>query len=166
MTKEKSLLTSMGSQSIQRIVQFQVEAGADLLKAIEEAVRREKIKSGVFVSGLGALSKGVFRNLIRFPKEYPVKDDNRLYLNLEAPLELVSLGGWVASKPDGTPEITVTFRPRRSRKIRLRPLAATSLTEPLRGLKWLLPSQCSLTERLRLSTMSTVRARTSLSNRC
>ena len=109
MTKEKSLLTSMGSQPIQRIVQFHVEVGADLLKAIEEAVTREKIKSGVFVSGLGALSKGVFRNLIHFPKEFPVKDDNRLYLNLEAPLELVSLGGWVASKPDGTPEIHCHF---------------------------------------------------------
>jgi len=57
MTKETSLLTSIGSQSIQRIVQFHVEAGADLLKAIEEAVRREQINSGVFVSGLGALSK-------------------------------------------------------------------------------------------------------------
>ena len=109
MAKETSLLSSMGSQPIQRIVQFHVEVGADLLKAIEEAVRREKIKSGVFVSGLGALSKGVFRNLIHFPKEYPVRDDNRLYLNLEAPLELVSLGGWVASKPDGTPEIHCHF---------------------------------------------------------
>jgi predicted DNA-binding protein with PD1-like motif len=109
MAKEKSLLSSMGSQSIQRIVQFHVEVGADLLKAIEEAVRREKIKSGVFVSGLGALSKGIFRNVIHFPKEYPVKDDNRLYLNVETPLELVSLGGWVASKPDGTPEIHCHF---------------------------------------------------------
>ncbi len=109
MAKQTSLLSSMGSQPIQRIVQFHVEAGADLLKAIEEAVRREKIKSGVFISGLGALSKGVFRNLIHFPKEYPVRDDNRLYLNLEAPLELVSLGGWVATKPDGTPEIHCHF---------------------------------------------------------
>lgn len=109
MTKQASLLSSIGSQPIQRIVQFHVEPGSDLLKAIEEAVTREKIKSGVFVSGLGALTRGVFRNLIRFPKEYPVKDDDRLYLKVEAPLELVSLGGWVARRRDGTPEIHCHF---------------------------------------------------------
>jgi len=109
MAKRISLLSSIGSQPIQRIVQFRVEVGSDLLKAIEEAVTKEEIKAGVFVSGLGALTRGVFRNLIRFPKEYPVKDDDRLYLTVETPLELVSLGGWVAGRSDGTPEIHCHF---------------------------------------------------------
>jgi predicted DNA-binding protein with PD1-like motif len=109
MAKQTSLLSSIGSHPIQRIVQFHVKVGSDLLKAVEEAVAKEKIKSGVFVSGLGALNKGVFRNLIRFPQEYPVEDDDRLYLTVEAPLELVSLGGWVTSNSEGTPEIHCHF---------------------------------------------------------
>ncbi|MGI6574913.1 MAG: PPC domain-containing DNA-binding protein [bacterium] len=104
-----SLLVSWGTAPVQKIVQFRVKPDSDLLTAIEEAVKKAGIKSGVIVSGLGALSKAVFRNLKEFPSFFPVVPENRLYLDIEAPLELVSLTGWIAPQEDGEPEIHAHF---------------------------------------------------------
>ena len=105
----QSHLESIGSQSIERLVQFRVKPDADLLAAIEEAIEAEGIRAGVIVSGLGALKKGVFRNLRWFPKNYPVTPQDRLYMEMEQPMELVSLMGWIAPKKDGGVEIHAHF---------------------------------------------------------
>ena len=94
---ELKFIEGIGSHNIERLVQFRVKPGADLRNAIEEAVRAEGIRAGVIVSGLGALKKAVFRNLKVFPKRYPVTPEDRLYREVTAPMELVSLGGWVAA---------------------------------------------------------------------
>lgn len=104
-----NLLESIGSQNIKRLVQFRVKPDADLLKAIKQALELEKIRSGVIVSGLGALKKAVFRNLKWFPKNYPVTPTDRLYLEVESPMELVSLMGWIAPKKSGGVEIHAHF---------------------------------------------------------
>jgi predicted DNA-binding protein with PD1-like motif len=96
-----NLLESIGSQSIERLVQFRAKPDADLLAAIEEALEIEGIRAGVIVSGLGALKKAVFRNLKWFPETYPVRPSDRLYLEVEKPMELVSLMGWIAPKKGG-----------------------------------------------------------------
>ena len=46
----------IGSAPLERIVQFRVREGADLLNAIGQAVNMQKIESGVIISGVGALS--------------------------------------------------------------------------------------------------------------
>ena len=104
-----SLLTQIGSQTVQRLVQFRARPDAPLLAAIEEAVRSEDIGAGVIVSGLGALKKAVFRNLKHFPAQFPVTPDDRLYLEVEKPMELVSLTGWIAPREDGALEIHAHF---------------------------------------------------------
>ena len=104
-----SLLSQIGSQAVQRLVQFRARSEAPLLAAIEEAVRSEGIGAGVIVSGLGALKKAVFRNLKHFPSQFPVTPDDRLYLQVEKPMELVSLTGWIAAREDGEPEIHAHF---------------------------------------------------------
>jgi len=104
-----NLLESIGSQKIERLVQFRAKPSADLLTAIEQATEREGIRAGVIVSGLGALKKAVFRNLKWFPKNYPVTPQDRLYLEVERPLELVSLVGWIAPKKSGDVEIHAHF---------------------------------------------------------
>ena len=106
---ELQLIEGIGSQNIERLLQFRVKPDADLLKAIEEAVDAEGVRAGVIVSGLGALKKALFRNLKVFPKNYPVTPKDRLYLEVEAPMELVSLGGWIAPKTDGGVEIHAHF---------------------------------------------------------
>ena len=105
----ESHLESIGSQNIERFVQFRVKPDADLLAAIEEAIEAGGIRSGVIVSGLGALKKAVFRNLRWFPKNYPVTPQDRLYLEMEKPMELVSLMGWIAPKKGGGVEIHAHF---------------------------------------------------------
>lgn len=99
----------IATSPIQRILQFRICPGSDLLQAIGEALRTEGVRAGVFASGLGALRKAVFRNLKVFPETYPVSPEDRLYLEITAPMELVSLTGWVAPRSDGGTEIHAHF---------------------------------------------------------
>ena len=105
----ESLLESIGSKRIERLVQLRVKPDADLLAAIKEAIDAEGIRAGVIVSGLGALKKAIFRNLRWFPENFPVTPQDRLYLELEQPMELVSLMGWIAPKKGGGFEIHAHF---------------------------------------------------------
>ena len=102
-------LESIGSQRIERLVQFRVKPDGDLLAAIREAIEAEGIRAGVIVSGLGALKKAVFRNLRWFPENFPVTPQDRLYLEMEQPMELVSLVGWIAPKKGGGVEVHAHF---------------------------------------------------------
>jgi predicted DNA-binding protein with PD1-like motif len=102
-------IEGIGSQNIERLVQFRVKPDVDLLKAIEEAVDAEGVRAGVIVSGLGALKKALFRNLKVFPKSYPVTAKDRLYLEVTNPMELVSLAGWIAPKTGGGVEVHAHF---------------------------------------------------------
>jgi predicted DNA-binding protein with PD1-like motif len=106
---EESQLEGWGSGSIQRIVVTRIKGGVSLLEGIREVVRREGIEKGIFITGVGALQRAVFRNLKRFPREFPVTDKDRLYLEINQPLELVSLTGHVSPKEDGEPNIHVHF---------------------------------------------------------
>ena len=106
---KQSLLEGSGSGSIQRIVLARIKAGVDLLEGIEEVVRREGIEKGIFITGIGALQRAVFRNVRQFPREFPVSDKDRLYLEINQPLELVSLTGHNSPKENGEPNIHAHF---------------------------------------------------------
>ncbi len=105
----ENLIESAGSFAVQRVAQFRLKPGADLLGGITQALAEERVRAGVFISGLGALQKAVFRNLKVFPASYPVTPADRLYLEVTAPMELVSLTGWIAPAVDGTVEIHAHF---------------------------------------------------------
>jgi predicted DNA-binding protein with PD1-like motif len=110
--EEDNKLTSIeciGSSPVQRVVQFRIKPDSDLLKAIAEAAEIEGVRAGVFISGLGALKKAIFRNLKVFPKTYPVTPQDRLYREVTAPMELVSLTGWIAPALGGGVEIHAHF---------------------------------------------------------
>ena len=98
-----------GEFQIRRVVVGKLKVGVDLRKGIIELVKREKIKSGIFMSGLGALKKAVFRNAKIMPSDYKMKDEYRVFLEIDHPLELVSLPGWIATKENGEPEIHAHF---------------------------------------------------------
>jgi len=102
-------LEGVGTGRIQRIVMGKLKVDVDLLKGIEELVRREKIHSGVILSAVGALKKATFRNLKVLPSDFKVHTHHRLYLDLEQPMEIVSLTGWIAPLEDGTPELHAHF---------------------------------------------------------
>jgi len=109
MKNQNPFIVSSESLKIERIVQFRVKEGSDLLLAIKEATKRENIGTGIVVSGIGALNKAIFRNLKRFPTQFPVQRDDRIYLEITAPMELVSLGGWIAKTESGEQQIHIHF---------------------------------------------------------
>ena len=102
-------LEGVGTGRIQRIVMGKIKTDVDLLRGIEELVRQEKIHTGVFLSAVGALKKATFRNLKILPPDFKIQDHHRLYLDLEQPMEIVSLTGWIAPLEDGTPELHAHF---------------------------------------------------------
>lgn len=102
-------LEGIGKGSLSRVVMGKLAMGIDLLGGIEELVKEERINTGIILSGIGALQKAIFRNLKILPPGLKVEDHHRLYLELEQPMEIVSLTGWIATKGDGKPEIHAHF---------------------------------------------------------
>lgn len=104
-----NLLEGVGWGRIGPVVMGKMAMDIDLLKGIEELVKREKIQTGVILSGIGALKRATFRNLKHLPPDLKVEKHHRLYLDLEQPMEIVSLTGWIATREDGEPEIHAHF---------------------------------------------------------
>jgi predicted DNA-binding protein with PD1-like motif len=107
--EKSSLLEGIGSGRLERIVLARIPVGVDLLDALREVVRREKIRKGILLMGIGALQKAVFRNLRRFPTTFPVAETDRLYFTVSQPLEIVSLTGYIVPKGDDQTHIHAHF---------------------------------------------------------
>lgn len=103
------LLEGVGRGKIGRIVLGKLAMNVDLLRGIEELIKRESIHTGVILSGIGALKKATFRNLKTLPPDLKVEKQHRLYLDLEQPMEIVSLTGWIATGENEEPEIHAHF---------------------------------------------------------
>ena len=104
-----SLLEGIGRGRMNRIVMGKLGMDIDLLQGIEELVKREGVRTGVILSGIGALKKATFRNLKFLPPDFKIEKHHRLYLELEQPMEIVSLTGWMATKEDGEIEVHAHF---------------------------------------------------------
>lgn len=103
-----SIICSNQSQ-LDTILQVRIKEDNDLLLSLFEIMEKEQIQSGVILSGIGALTCAVFRNLKAFPKVFPVKNEDRLFYKVEKPLELLSLAGWMARKRNGEPIVHAHF---------------------------------------------------------
>jgi len=104
-----NLLEGVGRGRMGRVVMGKLAMDVDLLEGIETLVKQERIRTGVILSGIGALKKATFRNLKVLPPDLKVEKRHRLYLELEQPMEIVSLTGWIATREDGEPEIHAHF---------------------------------------------------------
>jgi predicted DNA-binding protein with PD1-like motif len=103
------LLEGIGRGRIDRIIMGKFQIDVDLLKGIEALAKRERVRTGVILSAVGALKKATFRNLKILPPDFKIEKRHRLYLELEQPMEIVSLTGWMATKEDGEVEVHVHF---------------------------------------------------------
>lgn len=103
------LLEGIGKGKINRIVMGKLRMDIDLLQGIEELVRAERVRTGVILSGVGALKKATFRNLKVLPPDLKVEKHHRLYLELEQPMEIVSLTGWIATGVEVGTEVHAHF---------------------------------------------------------
>ncbi len=109
MGQSSDLLEGIGRGILHRVAIGKLAMDIDLLEGIKELVTRERIQVGVILSGIGALKKATFRNLKVLPSDLKVEKQHRLYLELEQPMEIVSLTGWIATRDDGEPEIHAHF---------------------------------------------------------
>ena len=89
-----------------RVLVARVKTGSDLLLSIERLVEEEGMKAGVILSGVGLLKRACLRNCRTLPKEHPITDVNRSYLNFERPLEIIAVSGNV-SEFKGKPQVHV-----------------------------------------------------------
>jgi len=103
------LLEGIGKGRIDRIIMGRLRMNIDLLQGIEELVKAEGVRTGVILSGVGALKKATFRNLKVLPPDFKIEKHHRLYLELEQPMEIVSLTGWIATREDGGAEVHAHF---------------------------------------------------------
>jgi predicted DNA-binding protein with PD1-like motif len=109
MGSDVNLLEGIGRGRMDRMVMGKLSMNIDLLDGIQELAKKERIQTGVILSGIGALKKGTFRNLKTLPPDLKVENQHRLYLELEQPMEIVSLTGWIATKEDGDIEVHAHF---------------------------------------------------------
>jgi predicted DNA-binding protein with PD1-like motif len=109
MEETSQYLEGIGHGRIGRIVVGKFKIGVDLLEGIEELAKTESIRTGAILSGIGALEKGVFRNAKVMPPNYKMEDKYRLFVDVEKPLELVSLSGWIAPLSEGNLNIHAHF---------------------------------------------------------
>jgi predicted DNA-binding protein with PD1-like motif len=104
-----SLIEGIGRGRMNHIVMGKLRMDIDLLEGIKDLAIKEKIQTGVILSAVGALKKATFRNLKVLPLNLKVEKHHRLYLELEQPMEIVSLTGWIATKEDGEAEVHAHF---------------------------------------------------------
>src|SRR3972149_8036666 len=104
-----NLLEGIGRGQMNRIVIGKLKMDIDLLEGIKELAKTERVQTGIILSAVGALKKAIFRNLKVLPPDLKVEKHHRLYLELEQPMEIVSLTGWMATKEDGEIEVHAHF---------------------------------------------------------
>jgi predicted DNA-binding protein with PD1-like motif len=109
MGSSSALLEGVGRGHMARIVMGKLKMDIDLLEGIQELAQTEGVRTGVILSGVGALRKATFRNLKILPPDLKVEKHHRLYLEMEQPMEIVSLTGWMATKEDGDLEVHAHF---------------------------------------------------------
>lgn len=109
MESHQCLLEGIDKGRMERIVMGKLGMNIDLLEGIKEIVKKEKIRTGVILSAVGALKKAIFRNLKVLPPDLKVDDRHRLYLELEQPMEIVSLTGWIATMEGDKTEVHAHF---------------------------------------------------------
>lgn len=102
-------LEGIGKGKIGQVVMGKFRIGIDLLEGIEELAKKGNISTGIILSGIGALEKGIFRNAKVIPPDYKMADKYRLFVDIEKPLELVSLDGWIATTSNGQLNIHAHF---------------------------------------------------------
>jgi predicted DNA-binding protein with PD1-like motif len=106
---ESEFLEKICSVQFSRVVMGKLRMDVDLLGAIHDISVRERIHTGIILFGVGALKRAIFRNVVVIPPDLKVKEEDRIYMELEQPMELVSLPGWIAKRESGETEVHAHF---------------------------------------------------------
>jgi predicted DNA-binding protein with PD1-like motif len=76
--------------------------GEDILPAIVEIAEEHDIRHAIIVGGAASLTRAHLRNVRRYPDEFPITDDVRIFSSVDGPLELLSLSGNISQTEEGS----------------------------------------------------------------
>lgn len=91
------------------LVTVLLEPGADLYGGLLKALEDAGVRRATVVSGIGALARTSARNVRRPIEAFPITDDDRAFVTVPGPCEIVSLGGWMAPRASGEPHLHLHF---------------------------------------------------------
>lgn len=104
-----SALLGIARSRSSELVTVLVAPGADLHGALLEALQTVEAARATVVAGIGALGTTTARNLRALPAAFPVTDEDRLFVTVPGPCELVSLTGWAAPYASGRTHLHLHF---------------------------------------------------------
>jgi predicted DNA-binding protein with PD1-like motif len=76
-----------------RVVVLRLGPGDDILPAILEIASECGIQQGIILGGAASLTQARLRNVRRYPGQFPITDEVRVFSAFDGPLELLSLSG-------------------------------------------------------------------------
>ena len=85
---------------IEKVLVARIDPGEDLQKSFETIAERERISAGVILSVVGSLGKAKLRNLKSYPTRHPISDADRLYEEVNGPLEILNVTGNICRTTD------------------------------------------------------------------
>lgn len=77
----------------------------DILPAIIEIAAEYNVRHAIIVGGAASLTQAHLRNVRRYPDDFPITDEVRVFSEIEGPLELLSLSGNISQTQGGQPYI-------------------------------------------------------------
>ena len=88
-----------------RVVVIRLGPGDDILPAIVEIANDCGINQAIILGGAASLTQAQLRNVRRYPEQFPITDEVRIFSAFDGPLELLSLSGNISQDEEGNPYI-------------------------------------------------------------
>lgn len=86
-----------------------LEPGADLYDGLLQGLGDAGVQRATVVSGIGALGRTTARNVRHRVETFPINDDDRAFVTVAGPCEIVSLAGWLAPFASGRSHLHLHF---------------------------------------------------------
>ena len=90
-----------GVGELGRVVVMRLGPGDDILPSILDIAREAGVQQGIILGGAASLTQARLRNVRRYPDEFPITDDVRIFSAFDGRLELLSLSGNISQTADG-----------------------------------------------------------------
>jgi len=91
--------------SLGRVVVARLAPGVELFEGLAAIAEREGLRYAIILGGAASLRRARLRNVRAYPQDWPIQDEHRAFLDLEGPLELLSISGNISRCEDGTAHI-------------------------------------------------------------
>lgn len=91
----------IGIGNFGRVVALRLKPGMKVWETVEQVMEEKNMKYATIISGVGAIKEATIRNLIGYAPEFPIGENERLFVTTKGPIELLSLQGSISRTADG-----------------------------------------------------------------